>query len=173
MHSLFARDTCWHMGKKLLHRRIFLWTLDQTEMSNGSSSLYLTPSFPWHSTGIDRLGGHRILSRARLFPPPPRFFFHPVILPLHNCNGFEPDPALILFLFKTFSSLSWTVFHYPWPRLIDSISAIYIFPSMDKGKKCQEKAVLNKSCQFGDSVDFCAVIQTEKLHWAQVQNLST
>lgn len=169
--SLFARDTCWHMGRKLLHRWICLYTLDQTEMSNWNSTLYWTPSSPQHPTEIDHFCTHRILSRAHLFPPPP--LFHPDILPLHNCNCFKPDPALILFLFKTFSLLSWTVFHYPWPSLVDSISAIYFSPLWIRGKKCQEKAVLNKSCQFSDSFDFCAVIQTEKLHSAQVQNLST
>lgn len=122
-----------HVEKVAAQVDLLIYTRSDRDV-NWNNTLYLTPSSPRHPTGIDHFSTHRILSIAHLFPPPP--FFHPDILPLHNCNGFEPDPALILFLFKTFSLLSWTVFYYPWPHRLNKCNLL--FSSMDKGKMAGE-----------------------------------
>lgn len=87
----------------------------------------LTPHLP----RIDHFRTHIILNCTHSFSRPTFFLF---FLPLHYCNGLESDLALILLLFKAFSSLSWAIFHYPWPSLIDSINAIWLFPPVDSEK---------------------------------------
>lgn len=79
------------------------------------------PSSTPHLPRIDQFRSHNC---ARSFSRPTFFIF---FLPLHYCNGLEPNPALILLLFKTFSLLSWAIFYYPWPSTIDSINAILLF----------------------------------------------
>lgn len=96
-------------------------------------------SLPPHPTP-PHFRSHIILNCAHSFSRPTFFLF---FLPLHYCNGLELALALILLLFKAFPSLSWAIFHYPWPSLIDSINAIWLFPPVDSEKWGEKKAVFN------------------------------
>lgn len=83
----------------------------------------LSPSYPTPPQNRPVQVPHNCKLCPLIFSPYIYLFF----LPLHYCNGLEPDPVLILLLFKAFSLLSWAIFYYPWPSIIDSINTIWLF----------------------------------------------
>lgn len=90
---------------------------------------------------IDHFRPLNILNGAHSFSRPTFFLF---FMTQYYCNGLGPDTALILLflLFKSYSSLSWAIFHYPWPSHVDSINAVdfYFFWLVKNGEK---EAVFN------------------------------
>lgn len=134
------------------------YRLDQVELLISRWHAILYPPPTPHLPRIDHFRSHIILNCAHSFSRPTFFLF---FLPLHYCNGLEPDPALILLLFKAFSSLSWAIFHYPRPSLIDSINAIWLFFPLWIAKNGKKKAVFNNPAHTVIQLIFILLYRSE------------